>query len=294
MLYLPFTKYAIKGAHVACPLCGSERAVALSNWDRRFKRLPHVKCADCGLIRHEFMPSEVELAEYYRTTYRSDYQNVQDGPSDRHIAKRHKEAELRLSRLTPHLADGARIVDFGCGSAELVEDAIGMGYDARGFEPGSDYALYAKNKKGLPVENCGWQDYTVDAPVDVVTTFHVFEHLLDPVPAVEKIQTWLKDDGLFYIEVPDMNNALYKGFGCLHMAHTLGFSRYSLELLGAVCGMEVVEVFDDYDIGIIFRRGRPRPIEEIKADSVAQLAPWTRDVVHKTFWSYTAGKLKRR
>ncbi|GAA6166180.1 hypothetical protein NBRC116590_38840 [Pelagimonas sp. KU-00592-HH] len=294
MLNLPFTKYPITGAQVACPLCKSEDTIPLANWDRRFKRLAHVKCGACGLIRHDYMPSEDELSEYYRTTYRSDYQRVQDGPSDRHIAKRHKEAAVRLKRLTPHLKDGARLVDFGCGSAELVEDAIGMGYDARGFEPGSDYATYARDKKGLPVENCGWQDYSVDAPVDVVTTFHVFEHLLDPVPAVERILEWLADDGLFFIEVPDMNNALHKGFGCLHMAHTLGFSRYNLELLGAVCGLEVVEVFQDYDIGIIFRRGTPRPIEEIKADAVRQMAPWTKDVVHKTFWSYTAGKLKRR
>ena len=294
MLNLPFTRYPIAGARVACPVCGSEKAEPLSNWDRRFKRLSHVKCADCGLIRHEFMPSDAELAEYYRTTYRSDYQHVKNGPSERHVAKRHKEAEKRLARLTPHLAPGARLVDFGCGSAELVEDAIAMGFDARGFEPGSDYAIYARDTKGLPVVNCGWQDYSVEAPVDVVTTFHVFEHLVDPVAALGRVAGWLKEDGLFYIEVPDMSNALYKGFGCLHMAHTLGFSRYSLELLGAVSGFEVVEVFDDYDIGILFRRGTPRPPEAIKADALQQMAPWTRDVVHRTFWSYTAGKLKRR
>jgi 2-polyprenyl-3-methyl-5-hydroxy-6-metoxy-1,4-benzoquinol methylase len=291
---LPFTSYRIDGSRIACPLCGSDATEPLSDWDRRFKRLSHVKCADCALIRHEFMPSEAELGRYYASTYRADYQRAHDGPSERHVRKRHAEAGPRLARLSRHLTPGAALVDFGCGSGEFIEDALAAGFDARGFEPGADYARYARDRRGLSVENCGWQDYSVSAPVDAVTTFHVFEHLTAPLDALRRVQGWMKEDGLFYIEVPDMNNALHKGFGCLHMAHTLGFSRHTIELMGAMAGMEVVEVFADYDIGMILRRGTPRPIAEIKADARAEMARWTRRDVHRGFWTYTARKLKRR
>lgn len=294
VLTLPFTSYPIKGERIDCPLCGAAEADQLSDWDRRFKRLAHVKCAGCGLIRHELMPTEQALAEYYRTTYRSDYQKADSEPSARHVAKRHAEAAPRLARLARHLASGSAIVDFGCGSGEFIEDALAAGFDARGFEPGADYARYARDTKGLAVENCAWAEYVVPAPVDAVTSFHVFEHLLDPLSAVAKVQSWLKPDGLFYIEVPDMNNALHKGFGSLHMAHTLGFSRYTVELLGALSGMEVVEVVPEYDIGMILRRGTPRPVDKIKADALAQMSPWTRSQVHRVFWRYTAAKLKSR
>jgi 2-polyprenyl-3-methyl-5-hydroxy-6-metoxy-1,4-benzoquinol methylase len=293
-LNLPLTRYPITGTQIACPLCGSEQAVPLSGWDRRFKRLPHVKCGECGLIRHEFMPSDAELARYYRESYRRDYQRASTGPSGRHIAKRHAEAAPRLERLARHVSPGASIVDFGCGSGEFVEDAIAVGFDARGFEPGADYARHARDAKGLPVENCGWQAYSVAAPVDAVTSFHVFEHLLDPLAALTRVSAWLKPDGVFYVEVPDMNTALRKGFGALHMAHTLGFSRYTVELLGARAGLAVVDVDNDYDIGMVFRRGKPRPLDRIKADAVAQMAPWTRRRVHRAFWPYTLSKLKRR
>lgn len=296
MLYsLPFTRYPITGAEIDCPLCGSASSSEIARLDRRLKRLPHVKCNACGLVRHTFMPSDAELGEYYRTQYRADYQQADGGPSERHVAKRHVEVDRRLPRILGHLPKAASLVDFGCGSGEFVERAIAEGLDAQGFEPGSDYATYAKDKKGLPVQNCGWQEFTPAAPVDVVTTFHVFEHLLDPMAAVAAISQWLKDDGYFYIEVPNAKNGLeLKGYGCLHMAHTLGFARYSLEFLGALNGLRVVEIFDEYDIGIIFQKGAPRAIEEIKADAVADVAGFDKSSVHARFWSYTFGKLRKK
>lgn len=291
MQKLPFTRYPLNGTHVPCPLCRSERSERISTWDRRFKILPHVKCSDCGLIRHELMPSEQDLSDYYASSYRQDYQNAVRGPSERHQKKRHVEASRRLERLRAHVAPGAALIDFGCGSGELIAAANALGYKARGFEPGSDYALFARETKGLPVENCGWRHYASERDADVITSFHVFEHLVDPVQALSRAQDWLKEDGFFYLEVPNMANALTKGFGCLHMAHTLGFGRYSLELLGAVGGMRVVEIFDEYDIGILFQRGTPRPLDTIMADSVRELAPWSKRTVHRQFWTYTVGKL---
>ena len=295
MLKLPFTPYPIEGQRGPCPLCGSERSEALSRWDRRLKRLDHVKCAECGLIRHEAMPTDAALAEYYRASYRADYQNAHQGPSERHIAKRRAEAGKRLDRLSPHLRPGGALIDFGCGSGEFIEAARAAGYAAQGFEPGQDYATHARTTRGLPVENCGWQDYVApESGVGAVTSFHVFEHLTDPVAAMTRAVSWLGDDGLVYIEVPNMANALQKGFGCLHMAHTIGFSRYTLELLGALCGLAVVDVVDTYDIGIVFRRGTPRDIAAIKADARAEMAQWTQPIVHRQYWRYTLGKLTGR
>ncbi|WP_439139499.1 class I SAM-dependent methyltransferase [Roseicyclus sp.] len=292
MLKIPLIPYPFAGEARPCPLCGADEAISLSRWDRRLKPLPQVKCARCSLIRHAAMPTEAELTEYYRASYRSDYQNMRDGPSARHIAKRRIEAARRLEALARHLPSHASMIDFGCGSGEFVEAAMSQGFSAAGFEPGADYATYASQTRGLPVENCGWQDYAPPPNrADAVTSFHVFEHLTDPVSAMRRIGSWLKPDGLAYIEVPNMAKALYKGFGCLHMAHTIGFGRYSLELLGAMADMAVVEVIDGFDIGIIFKPGTPRDIDEIMADARQELEEWTQPKVHRQYFTYTLGKL---
>ena len=54
------------------------------------------------------------------------------------------------------------------------------GWDDR-WEFFSDWA-----KKGLDVQNCGWENYECKGKMDVVTAFHVFEHLTDPLKAFKK------------------------------------------------------------------------------------------------------------
>ncbi len=292
MLEMPFIPYPIAGEQRPFPLCSSDEAAPLSRGDRRLKSLQQIKSAQCGMIRHRFMPTDAELSAYYRASYRNDYQNAQNGPSARHIAKRRMEAARRLDTLARRLPAQAGVIDFGCGSGEFVEAAIAQGFTAAGFEPGADYATYASQTRGLPVTNCGWQDYSPAAnKADAVTAFHVFEHLTDPVAALTRIRTWLKPEGLAYIEVPNMATSLYKGFGCLHMAHTIGFGRFSLELLGAMAEMAVLEVIDAYDIAIIFKPGTPRDIEDIMADARQELEEWTQAKVHKQYFTYTLGKL---
>ena len=167
-----------------------------------------------------------------------------------------------------------------------------MGALASGFEPGNLYASYARDQKGLDVQNCGWGNYECKSKNDVVTAFHVFEHLTDPRTAFQKSISWLKSNGLIYIEVPNMAKQLkLKGFGSLHMAHTIGFGRYSLELLGAYSGMVPLEIFDEFDIGIIFKKGQPRPLEEIKRNSLEEFNNLTLKQVNKRFWLYSTAKL---
>ena len=292
MKNLPFTKYSLTGSPVACPICGKANRTIISKFDRRLKILPHSKCDECALVRHEFMLSDEQLGEYYSKSYRNDYQWVNSGPTSKHIKKRVSEAKTRLNKLQPFLKKNPRILDFGCGSGEFIDLMQDSGALASGFEPGKLYSSYAKDKKGLDVQNCGWENYECADKLDVVTAFHVFEHLTDPLKAFKKAVSWLNADGLIYIEVPNMANSLkLKGFGSLHMAHTVGFGRYSLELLGAHSGMVPLAIFDEYDIGIIFKKGRPRPLDEIKKNSINEFNNITLKQVNKQFWLYTASKL---
>ena len=292
MKNLPFTKYSLTGSPVACPICGNTKRTIISKYDRRFKILPHSKCDECALVRHELMLSYEQLSEYYSKNYRTDYQRVNSGPTSKHIKKRRSEAKNRLNKLRSHIRKNPKVLDFGCGSGEFIELTNEMGASACGFEPGNLYSSYARDLKGLDVQNCGWENYDCKEKVDLVTAFHVFEHLIDPLKALQKAVSWLKTNGLIYIEVPNMANGLkLKGFGSLHMAHTIGFGRYSLELLGAFTGMVPLEVFDEYDIGIIFKKGQPRPLEEIKKDSINEFSNFNLKQVNKRFWFYSAGKI---
>lgn len=289
--WLPMVPYRLPRSRTTCPLCGSEDTESLADLDRRFKRLSHVKCGQCGLVRQFPLPTPEALSDYYATEYRADYQGQSAAPTEHHIAKRRKEAERRLGILRPLLSPGAAILDCGCGSGEFLEILSEQGYQAAGFEPGRGYATYAREDRGLDVTCAGYSDYTPQRSYDAATSFHVFEHLVDPMEAFARLAAFVGPEGLVYIEVPNMENALVKGFGCLHLAHTIGFTRPTLELMAARHGFAVAVVEDSYDIGMVFRRGQPRDLDEIMADGRAALARWNRATVHRQFWRYSFGKV---
>lgn len=288
---LPLTRYDVQEGHIACPLCAASEYRPLAAIDRRLKRLDQGICHTCGLVRQVPLPSEAALEQYYASDYRADYHLVFRAPSESKRQKRLKVAKPRLDRLSAFLPLGGRVVDFGCGSGEFIETCNAAGYSGEGFEPGGDYAHYAREERKLEVQTGRWQDVTFHGAFHGITSFHVFEHLVDPCAALQRMLSWLAPEGVIYLETPNALRGIErKGFASLHFAHTLGFTRLSMEALGAKVGLRPIAVIDEANIGMIFHRGEPRPMEDIFADARVEWADWTQGRVHAQFPKYLWNK----
>ncbi|MEM5471278.1 class I SAM-dependent methyltransferase [Hoeflea sp. AS60] len=251
--FLPFTSYPYKGEAVPCRACGHDHSKPVVSIDRRLKRLPTSMCGHCGLLYTNPMPTDVELATYYQDYYRFDYQAATTEPKERHLRKRRLEAANRSTQLEGLLAPGARTLDFGCGSGEFVGAMLEKGYDSHGFEPGETYGNFASSLYGERITVAGWQDVKFQAPFDLVTCFHVVEHLRDPVAAMQQMAEWTVPGGLVYVEVPDLGTSQpNKGFGALHFAHLTGFNQHNLVVAAARAGLKPERTVSP--TGVIFRR----------------------------------------
>ncbi len=269
---LPFSGYPYRGRLIGCPVCQKQEYRKLASLDRRLKRLPTVVCNGCGLFFTNPMPSDTELSTYYESYYRFDYQLNAGPPKPRHIVKRKREAEKRYEEIKDWLPSKARTLDFGAGSGEFILRLLDAGHDAHGFEPGEGYGQYAQEKLQGRVQLASWQDVDYRAEFDLVTCFHVLEHLNDPLAALRRASQWLRPDGLLFIEVP---NSLRwfgdKGFGSFHFAHVVGFNRFNLELAAAKAGLAAVKVISS--TSIVFRRSPGR----IDVDTLARNAKATTE-----------------
>ena len=228
---LPLTAYPYRGRQERCCLCGSGETLLLARHDRRLKRLTSVVCAGCGLIRVDPMPTEAELAEYYRTRYRADYQLVSGKPPRRHLVRTRAEAARRADLLA--LPRGARVLDFGCGSGEFLAEGLGRGWAMEGVEPGEAYAAHAREDGALVHSSLG----TVQGRFDAITSHHVFEHLRDPLAMLRALSALLAQGGVLYLSVPHMGPAPKPAFERLHFAHVHGFVPRTLDLLAARAGL---------------------------------------------------------
>ena len=111
--------------------------------------------------------------------------------------------ERRAQMIAPWIKD-KNVLDFGCGFGGFIKTIAGIVSNISGVEVGKD-ELKCLNKLGYNVKN------SIDLfqiQFDVITLFHVFEHLHNPRNWLSVFSRKLKKDGRLFIEVPNANDAL--------------------------------------------------------------------------------------
>ena len=136
------------------------------------------------------------------------------------------------------------------GGGELVFILGELGYDACGIEPNRGYAEYSRDVLGIPVQIGGFNEVKVQPlSLDVVTLFHVAEHLEHPVDAMRIVSGWLREGGRFLVEVPNVESRCIWPSSRFHQAHLYNFNPETLAQAGRLAGLSVRECFTSSDGG---------------------------------------------
>ena len=232
-------RFRYEGEALACNLCGSGGKAVIGTRDRWLNPLSNVICTHCGLIRVDPMPTDAELDRYYTDHYRLHYQNTLE-PTPKTIERGKRGAEARLDMLAKYLEPGARILDIGAGGGEFLAEAKKRGYEVEGVEPSVGFASYAERTYGVKVHIAPLMKIDFgDRKFDLIHSFHVFEHLRDPIASMQLVHSLLKPGGHFYIAVPNMAEERTPT-GMFHFAHVHGFTYETLYMMAAKAGFEWV------------------------------------------------------
>lgn len=247
------------GPTMHCDLCGGHDFQVISNKDRHGRPLTTVICLACGLVSHMPVPGQEEIADYYARHYRRDYHG-ETTPSPRRIMRAWKNGERIHAQLAPHLKPGMSVFEIGAGIGCTVKVFEQSGFQASGIEPNEDFNRFTRERLKAKVANTNLFDLPQQAKHDMVLLIHVIEHFTSPTKALLHIRSLLNDDGLLYVECPNLA-APFATFGRLfHYAHIYNFTPATLAALAAKCGFEVVHPFgdeNDPDIHMLFRRAEP-------------------------------------
>ncbi len=232
-------------AQSPCPLCASDAATVLALRDGKTREpLTSIACSNCGLGRIDPMPTTEALEQWYTHAYRQDYKAAVE-PQRRHVLRAARHAAHRWRWLRAHLpaplAPTARTLDVGASSGEFVGIGKLLGYAPTGFEPHKGYAGFGVREFGVDV-----RQGTLEANLagvgaekfDVISMFHVLEHVPDPVATLRTLASLLSDDGVVFIEVPDAAKACSPHY-MFFRAHCLYFSLDSLRTCFQAAGLEV-------------------------------------------------------
>jgi 2-polyprenyl-3-methyl-5-hydroxy-6-metoxy-1,4-benzoquinol methylase len=147
--------------------------------------------------------SSKNIEQHYSKEYFNDYLKTEAI----HLKNRF---EKRIKQIKKIKFPGT-LLDVGCGIGTFLRLARDEGYEASGVELSSYAAEYAKNNFGLSVFNGELPDADF-APksFDIITLWHILEHVADPKKFLKEVNRLLKKDGLLVIEVPNIGSIAAK------------------------------------------------------------------------------------
>ena len=226
-----------------CDLCGSSEFMNYCNLEGKTKRSVFI-CKKCSLTYLYPIPSVDELNDFYRQDYRKKY-SQQNFVTNEVVAYEQKRATRVTEMVRRYFnKDTSKILDIGCSSGTLLKNLYKLSSHCElyGIEMNDNYRKFIvdsgiANQNNITNDNITMYCSGQKNKFDLITIVHVLEHLKNPKDVLMSIYRLLKDDGILYVEVPNLktpyNNLREKYFAIYHLTYFTDFTlRKMLEKVG--------------------------------------------------------------
>tara|TARA_B100000795_G_C22717348_1_gene405998 strand:+ start:98 stop:952 length:855 start_codon:yes stop_codon:yes gene_type:complete len=184
-----------------CYLCNSQNNFKRPGSVRDNKKLKILECVDCGLV---YLSSTKHIKKlHYEKSGMHDGKKL----NVKSRLKLNRVDDMRRYNFLKKRVVNKKVLDFGCGAGGFLELVSKRAKKANGLEV--EKAMQQSYiKRNLNVYSSYEQALRSSKKWNILTAFHVVEHLLDPIKIISKLSKLLTDDGEMIIEVPNSEDAL--------------------------------------------------------------------------------------
>ncbi|WP_439483023.1 class I SAM-dependent methyltransferase [Cyclobacterium plantarum] len=270
-----------------CPLCKSELFINhMVVKDHAYSKESFIICAckNCDLWFTNPRPNEKNIGKYYAGNNYISHQSKIKGLTDfLYNAVRRYTLKQKLKEINSRSIQKGKILDFGCGMGHFVKTCQDNGWEAYGMEPNEAVAKLAQedNKINLIKD---FPELEKQKKFDVITLFHVLEHIHHLNKTVKILLGKLKKRGLLYIAVPNRTSqdaAFFKeNWAALDVPrHLYHFNEASMKYLVEKNECRITETlpmpFDSYYVSLLshqFTGSKNKYLKAIKAGYLSNKA----------------------
>ncbi len=194
----------------SCYLCGELSFDLLWNKDRNDKKVLNYVCSTCGFVQvFPRMTSNVK-EELYEAGKFSEEARGDKVLTDEKIKRSELTSYNYFSILESFLGEtlykqGNSCLEIGCGSGSFLRYMKAASWKVEGIEPDGVFSNRGRLIYDIDIHNTFLEGFKTDKKYDLIASFHVIEHVLDPNTFLKKIYSLLKKDGLLYLECPSID-----------------------------------------------------------------------------------------
>ncbi|MCR8667232.1 class I SAM-dependent methyltransferase [Aestuariibaculum sp. M13] len=220
-----------------------------------------IKNSDFGFLETTPQPSLEKLPDYYKS---EDYISHTDAKRNTfekvyHIVRSYA-LNKKLQLINSFSSESKTILDIGCGTGDFLQTAQKNGWTVFGIEPNKEARGVANQKTHDSVFDVDQLSKFENYSFDVITLWHVLEHLSDLEDQISNFKKLLKPNGTLVIAVPNFKSydaKYYKSFWAAFDVprHLWHFDADSISKLFASVVMEVVKIkpmlFDAFYVSLL-------------------------------------------
>ncbi|MGA8489258.1 MAG: class I SAM-dependent methyltransferase [Terriglobales bacterium] len=224
-----------------CRVCGTSAGI-----ERRIEARPegwsYAQCGNCGTWSLNPMPDGEALGYYYNQTYTV--------PPEAYARRVAEHAPPILRELGERLPRRGKLLEIGCSYGFFLDAAQKDGWGTTGIELDDRAVKYGREKLLLEVlaGTLESEMQRLEPPYDAIVSFHVIEHLRDPIEFLRSCRKLLREGGVLILKTPNVASWIAKRTGAYWEwlcppAHIHLFSSGTLDLALQRSGFEVQKIW---------------------------------------------------
>ena len=189
-----------------CPWCRSttnQSYLKVKDYFLTQEEFELFKCNQCGLLFTEPRPKTDEIGKYYQSEDYYSHQENKNGLIPR-IYEKVKSINLKnkVAMAIRGLPKG-QLLDIGCGVGDFLVQVKKAGWEVKGIEPSNDAKVIAQTRLGFTPLNPTESKTLPEKAFEVITMWHVLEHIDNLRNQTEELRRLLKPGGRLVIALPN-------------------------------------------------------------------------------------------
>ncbi|MFZ4546343.1 MAG: class I SAM-dependent methyltransferase [Bacteroidales bacterium] len=256
-----------------CPVCESELFdpfLSGTDYFLTHETFEIVKCRNCGFRLTNPRPEARDLGKYYESTEYISHSNKQKGLFASVYQLVRKYTLGRKLALIKRFQEKGEILDIGCATGQFLHFMSEKGWKTTGIEPDDKTRAKAISEYDLNVFPEEGLNTFPKASFDVITMWHVLEHVSELNTRMIQLKNLLKSNGTLFIAVPNYESYDAKIYGKFWAGydlprHLYHFAKSDIKLLADKNGFKIVEIlpmkFDAFYVSLLsekYKSGKMR------------------------------------